>query len=485
MAVVDPARLLESLLAEPRETEWLEFKTNHFDADEIGRYVSGLANSAMLHDQEHGYLVFGVEDGTHKVVGTAVQLKAAKGAGKEPFEPWVARLLHPSVTFEIVSFEYDGLHVEIVRIHPAYLMPVRFKNEEYVRVDSSLKPLRDYPERARTLWAITSRFSFERGIAGAHLSERELFELFAVETLLDRMGVSRLTQQAMVERLLVEELIIDDKQGAYDATNLLAILAAKDVKRFQALARKVPRVIHYTGSSKLVAKDDVSGSMGIGISFLRVLKYIMDRVAHKEEMRHGSREMIYAIPEIAVRELVCNALIHQDLTSGGNGPLIEIFNDRIRITNPGKSLMDPDRLIDAPARSRNEQLASFMRRLRYCEERGSGVDRAVDAIEQATLAPPLFQAVDDSMVVTLFASRSFAAMSKEDRIRACYQHASVRWEASMPMSNQSLRNRFGMSDKQYPQVSLVIRDTIEVGLIRPMDEEQANRNARYVPSWVA
>ena len=146
--------------------------------------------------------------------------------------------------------------------------------------------------------------------------------------------------------------------------------------------------------------------------------------------------------------------------------------------------MDPDRLIDAPARSRNEQLAAFMRRLRYCEERGRGVDRAVDAIEQAALAPPLFQAIDDSTVVTLYAARNFAAMSKEDRIGACYQHASLRWEASMAMSNQSLRNRFGLSDKQYPQVSIVIRDTIDAGLVRPQDEEQGNRNARYVPWWV-
>ncbi len=187
----------------------------------------------------------------------------------------------------------------------------------------------------------------------------------------------------------------------------------------------------------------------------------MDRIDHKEEMQHGSRVKVYAIPAIAVRELVANALIHQDLTTQGSGPAIEIYSDRLKITNPGKPFVEPDRLIDAPARSRNEDLANLMRRLTFCEERGSGVDRALEAIEKAALTPPLFQVVGDSMVVTVFAAKSFAAMSKEDRMRACYQHASLRWEANMPMSNQSLRNRFGLSEKQYPQVSNVIRDTID------------------------
>jgi hypothetical protein len=98
------------------------------------------------------------------------------------------------------------------------------------------------------------------------------------------------------------------------------------------------------------------------------------------------------------------------------------------------------------------------------------------------MTPPLFQVVENSMVVTVYAAKSFAAMSKDDRIRACYQHASVRWEAGMLMSNQSLRDRFGLSQGQY-QVSIVIAEAREAGLIKPQDEGQANRVARYLPWW--
>jgi ATP-dependent DNA helicase RecG len=177
-------------------------------------------------------------------------------------------------------------------------------------------------------------------------------------------------------------------------------------------------------------------------------------------------------------------LIHQDMTSVGDGPRIEIFEDRVRITNPGRPLVAPDRFIDAPAKSRNEDLAGMMRRLGICEERGSGIDRALAAIESAALPPPLFQEVENSTVVTVFGERSFAAMSKEERIRACYQHASLRFEANEPMSNASLRARFGLSEKQSTTVSAVIKDTIEAHLIRPLAEDQSNRFARYVPFYV-
>ncbi len=86
-------------------------------------------------------------------------------------------------------------------------------------------------------------------------------------------------------------------------------------------------------------------------------------------------------PELAIRELVANALIHQDFSVTGAGPTVEIFDDRIDITNPGEPLVDTQRFLDTPPRSRNEALASLMRRARICEERGSGIDKVVLEVE--------------------------------------------------------------------------------------------------------
>ena len=482
MLVKDPRRLLETLIGHPRETEWLEFKQNQFSSETVGKYVSALANAAMLHDEPHAYLIFGVQDGTHEVVGTSVRLKG-EAVGSEPFEVWLAKMLHPTINFEIVPFDYHGRHVEIVCIQPAYHSPVRFRSEAFVRVDSALKPLRMYSERERTLWNITSRFSFERGVAMAHLSVEQVFAEFEVAKFLARYGAAPMAQPAMIDRLVGMDLLNDNRQGGFDATNLLALCAAKDINRFPNLRSKTARVIHYTGTSNAVAKDDRSGRRGYGLSFTPLLRYIMDRVNHREEMVHGTRRTNYDIPEIAIREVLANALIHQDFTIGGAGPVVEIFSDRVKITNPGTSLVEPKRLIDAAPRSRNEGLASIMRGLKYYEGRGSGIDRAVAAIEKLASSPPLFQVVEDSFVATLYATKGFTAMSKEDRIRACYQHAALRFESGQTMSNQSLRDRFGLGPTQSSQVSVVISDAKDAGLIKPVDEAQANRVARYLPYW--
>jgi ATP-dependent DNA helicase RecG len=124
-----------------------------------------------------------------------------------------------------------------------------------------------------------------------------------------------------------------------------------------------------------------------------------------------------------------------------------------------------------------------MRYAGLCEQRGSGVDRALAEIERASLPPPLIQAVEGSTTVTVFMHKPFAELSAEDRIRACYQHACLMYERSDFMSNSSLRERFGLSTRQYPQVSNVIRDAREAGRIRPLNDDQPNRVARYVPYW--
>jgi ATP-dependent DNA helicase RecG len=125
-----------------------------------------------------------------------------------------------------------------------------------------------------------------------------------------------------------------------------------------------------------------------------------------------------------------------------------------------------------------------MKRLGYCEERGSGVDRAIEEIEKATLRAPLFQEIESTTAVTVFQDSSFRDMTKEERIRACYQHACLRFERGLRLSNADLRTRFGLTDKQSTQASNVIRGAQDALLIRPADADQANRTARYVPFWL-
>ena len=165
--------------------------------------------------------------------------------------------------------------------------------------------------------------------------------------------------------------------------------------------------------------------------------------------------------------------------------MIEIFSDRIEITNPGKPLIDTDRFLDTPPRSRNERLASFMRRIGVCEERGSGIDKIVYETELYQLPAPLFEVVEDNTRAILFAHRPLKKMDKADRIRACYLHACLKYVNREYMTNTSLRERFGIEPQNSASASRYIKEALLSGLIELEDKKAAPKMRRYIPFWAA
>ena len=191
-------------------------------------------------------------------------------------------------------------------------------------------------------------------------------------------------------------------------------------------------------------------------------------------------------PEIALRELIANSLIHQDFTIRGSGPMIEIYANRIEISNPGGLLAskEVDRLIGAQPESRNEKLARAFRRYKICEERGSGLLKAGMEVELYGLPPIKFEAGANTFKVTLFAPRSYAEMSPQERLDACYQHAVLKYFSGTAMTNKSLRERLKMAEKQRSMVSTLIQQALDLGRIKPSDPENKSRKfAEYIPYW--
>ena len=199
--------------------------------------------------------------------------------------------------------------------------------------------------------------------------------------------------------------------------------------------------------------------------------------------RAGIRREVPLFPEPAIRELIPNALIHQDFSVTGAGPMVEIFADRIEITNPGLPLVKTERFLDSPPRSRNEALASFMRRLGVCEERGSGVDKVVAETERHQLPAPIFETVEGFTRAILFAHRPMREMDRADRSRACYLHACLRYVQREPMTNSTLRARLGISEPNKAIASRIIADAVKEGVIKPEDERQGKKYAKYIPFW--
>lgn len=150
-------------------------------------------------------------------------------------------------------------------------------------------------------------------------------------------------------------------------------------------------------------------------------------------------------PEIAIRELAANMIIHQDFSEQGF-PMIEIYSDRITLSNPGQPLISIERFIDE-YQSRNDSLADIMRRMGICEEKGSGMDKTIFYIELYQLPPVRLQLQETRTETTVFSYRKFADLDKTERVMACYQHACLRYVSNEKMNNQSLRGRLGIEDK--------------------------------------
>jgi len=120
-----------------------------------------------------------------------------------------------------------------------------------------------------------------------------------------------------------------------------------------------------------------------------------------------------------------------------------------------------------------------MRQVRFCEELGSGIDRALFEISVFQLPAPKFEVGDNFTRVTLYAYKKLNDMSLEDKIRACYQHAVLKWIENKRMTNETLRERFGIEKRNYSIASRIISETLKSGKVK-----KSEKTKEYIPYWV-
>lgn len=477
--------LLKELCSLPKETEWVEFKRNA-DIEVIGEYISALSNSAALIGKQSAYMVFGIDNDTHEVVGTKFKPSSQKHKQQE-VENWLLQKLQPKIHFRFYEFmagKEEDLPAVILEIQPASHNPVQFNGVEYIRSGSYKKRLKGLPEKERALWRAFDKTPFEHQIAAGNVSSDEVLKLLDYSAYFDLTNLPLPDNRTGILASLKDDKMIRSELGGYwSITNLGGVLFAKNLQDFAHLGRKAVRLIQYKGNSRVETIREFEETKGYAIGYEGLIDRIKTLLPSNEEIGKAFRQEAPMYPELAIRELVANAIIHQDFSLTGTGPTIELFETRMEITNPGLPLVATMRFLDSPPQSRNETLASFMRRIRVCEERGSGIDKVVFQTELYQLPAPIFETTDHHTRSTLFSYKSFADMDKEERIRACYLHCCLRHVNREHMNNSSLRERFGIEQRNQAQVSRVIKDTITAELIRPYDPEAGTRAMRYIPAW--
>lgn len=473
--------LLDSLLSNSREKEWIEFKHNFHSPEEIGETLSALSNAACLSKKPFGYLVFGIEDKTHKILGTTFNPKTKKVKNNE-LENWLNQRLNPRVDFTIFEFSVDQKKIVLFRIQSTANQPVKFLHTAYVRIGTINRKLSDFPEKERRIWLNKAKSPFEKEIALESVSQAEVIALLDTQCYFDLMHIPYPSERKNVIKKFISEKLLVEDSGGLSITNLGSLLFAKDLRKFPKLSRKSFRVIVYKGKNKLDTIKDIQGNKGYAVGFDGLVNYINDQLPQNEEITKTLRKKVKMYPEEAIRELVANSLIHQDFAELGS-PIVEIFSDRIEFTNAGVPIITPIRFIDE-YQSRNELLADLMRRLGFCEEKGSGIDRVVHLSEVFQLPAPEFMVQEIHTKVIMFSYLTLNQMDKNDKIRACYQHAALRYVSNEKMTNQSLRERFQIDEKNSAIASRIIKDTLDAEVIKLDDPSSSSRKyAKYIPFW--
>jgi len=473
--------LVRKMISFPSEVGIIEFKENNSQPKEIGEYISALANAAALSEQSQAYMVWGITDGKHEIVGTQFYPFSAKGKGNEDLIPHITKFLSPRVYFSFHDLEIDGKHIVLLEIDKALSQPVKYKNEIFIRVGNYKKPIREAEGYEAKLWSKFQSETFEEQKAIEVVDMSEVIQLLRTDSyyLLQNRRIP--DTQGIIKDNFLNDSLLKEEKGKLFITNLAALLFARDLSVFPSVKRKSLRIIQYDGIGKLKTLQEREQRTGYATGFDEAVDFILRMAPRRETIDSALRKDRLSYPIIALRELLANSLIHQQFSITGTGPMVEIFDGRIEFTNPGKPVVETTRFLSLPPKSRNEELASMMRRLYIAEERGSGFDKVVAATEEFKLPAPLVRLFPEHTQVTLFAYKDFEKLTRPERLEATFLHASLKYYQGEYLTNASLRERFGLPDSKKAVISKLIKEAVELKMIEAIDLTTAPRYMKYRP----
>lgn len=474
--------LLNSSLEPPRhELNELDWKAALSpDKKRLAEHISALSNYPG-----GGFLIYGIDNS-----GTPVGISEANiestinqlaNIGRSGVEPPIA------IDHAVESFANQ--RILFVYLSESLVKPVHIRGQglEYAYIRSGGTTRRASRPEIGTLMLHSNTPCWEELRASTLLERESLIAKLLIDPILHMLNRPVSTSESeLLTWMEAEGFVTLEPAGGGYITNLGAIATARKLTDFANISRKAVRVIVYNGTNEANLKLEQEGTKGYAISFQGLLQFVMSQLPQSEIIEQALRVKRTVYPEIALREIIANALIHQDFSIHGAGPLVEIFDDRIEISNPGNLLPSKrlDRLIGTQPESRNERLARAFRRFKICEEQGSGLLKAGLEVELYGLPPIKFEADANYFKVTLLSPKTFAQMTSSERLNACYQHAVLKHLSNGAMTNKSLRERLKMPEKQRFMVSALIQEALDTGVIKAADPENKSRKfSEYIPSW--
>lgn len=346
--------------------------------------------------------------------------------------------------------------------------------------------MKEFPTIERSIWTRPKpiHVQFESAIAAHNLTFDRLFDLIDVPCFFERIDSPLPKDEHQILQVLADSELITAADSSYwNITNAGAILLAINLQDFQTLKHKAARLIQYQDNKRVEIELKRTLSKGYANGFEELISLVIDSLSKAKGPGKGSGKKKPVWPELALRELIANALIHQEYSTPDSGPLIEIFDDRIEMVNSGLPLVNKQRLVNSPPKTRNHKILSMMRQMNLATETGCGWDRIVAEAERCSIPAPIPEIDEDTTRVVMLSPRALTDMDYSTRIWSVYQHACLKFVNREHLTNGSLRQRFGIELKNSAIASRLIKEAVEAKVIVPYQAEIGRKHMRYVPFW--
>ena len=374
MSAEELTALLDRLRQEPHETEWLEFKENHYEPQVLGEYLSALANAACLAGKPRGYLVFGVEDENHAVVGTQFDPYAVKAKGNQDLLLWLAMGLQPNVGFEVHTLAHPKGKVVFFEVGPAWDRPVRFYGTSFIRVGTTKTELHKHPGKERAIWSRRTDWSGQV-CEGATVADLDADALLKAR---EQFRIKHPKQAAEMSDWNDITFLNKARLTVHGAITNAALLLLGKPEAAALLSPAVARI-------SWILKDAQNRELDyehFGPPFLLQVDRVLARIRNLNirTLPSGTlfpQEITQYDPWV-IREALHNAIAHQDYGLRGRVNVVETPSS-ILLSNVGSFIPgDVDKVIrqDAPLEIyRNPLLAEAMVNLNMIDTQGGGIKR--------------------------------------------------------------------------------------------------------------
>lgn len=392
---------LQKLLNLPHEQATVEFKSNLDKPEEIGQYLSALANAAALEGHDRGWLVWGVEDGSHAVKGTLFDPFARK-IGNQSLIMWLQQLTSPRADFSFHECQHQSGKVVLLEIYPARSAPVAFENQRFIRVDSHKVKLSDHPAKEARLWALLGPKEDWSGalVEGATLDDLEPAAIAAAR--------QRFTEYLIKsERDASRHESIRAEAAAWDVPTLLnkaQVTKQGRITRSALLLLGKDEATHFLAPADVKlswllrdAHNATGPAQHFGMPFLLASDQLLARIRN-EQTEYLPDGTLFPTPvpwydTWVIREALHNCVAHQDYVLGGKINVVE-HPDRLVFSNLGQFMApNVEWMLEhqsPPEHYRNQWLINGMIRLRMIDQLGSGIRRMFDKQRERFFPMPDF-----------------------------------------------------------------------------------------------